>query len=340
VEDALCGACHVDRFASFPQGHPEFEDYPPHPPGTPLAFSHARHSGEHFAATHTPFSCARCHVPDAAGRTMEAAPFEEACAQCHAREVTFAADAAVVVWEFPLLDVESLEDEALRARWPNPGTHRATWRPEQAFLALLPAEVLALLRAWEATGPLKPGRLEAASPEAKAAARAFALALLDAYEAERSRAPWLAAPPERIDRFHGVRFVPRGHADPVATEVLRRVVARGEGAVESDVLKSCLKCHRVEREGDAHVVRWQARERPRGGLVRFSHRPHVAAGGWACASCHAGIGTPRGEGEGEFAPLRRESCARCHDGRQASAACLGCHRYHAAPQVAGPAPGR
>lgn len=88
---------------------------------------------------------------------------------------------------------------------------------------------------------------------------------------------------------------------------------------------ACMKCHQAEGAG-SDAVAWQSalERRTTGGglasLTPFAHGPHLAT---PCKTCHAY------KDEFTFAPIAKNTCLTCHNGRRVSDACLTCHRYHA-----------
>lgn len=87
MSDSQCQTCHVDRFAGFASGHPDWTNWP-YARGGEIAFDHSTHSNKHFPATiqdgqATQFACASCHTRGANGELARSSSFEQSCAACH-----------------------------------------------------------------------------------------------------------------------------------------------------------------------------------------------------------------------------------------------------------------
>jgi hypothetical protein len=151
--------------------------------------------------------------------------------------------------------------------------------------------------------------------------------------------------------------------DVAAREAYRDEDARALLAELSarDAPGRCAKCHTIQSpnerpEGTAgpRTVGWRTRrgsadEHP---AQRFSHAPHVRLLGGAqsgessCTACHALVSAAATTSVGgnpdsrslDFAPLRKQTCARCHNARGAGQSCLLCHNYHVGRFPAGGAP--
>ncbi len=124
-----CQVCHVSSFASFSQGHPEFDQYP-FQRRTRIYFDHSTHFNKHFhehasadkdsaRGFNTQAACVQCHVVDAKGVTMELRPFEQTCAQCHEKQIT---DDSTIGWAaigVPAIDRAGMgADEVGVGLWP------------------------------------------------------------------------------------------------------------------------------------------------------------------------------------------------------------------------------
>jgi len=89
MADDTCQACHAEQFASFIDGHPEFDSYPAEGSIT-LLFGHEAHFETHFEGTYAdvaPTSCDACHTVDRTGRLMQVSSFESACGACHMNDI-------------------------------------------------------------------------------------------------------------------------------------------------------------------------------------------------------------------------------------------------------------
>lgn len=90
IPEGACQSCHTVQFASFANGHPEF-DTPLSDRRPRIAFDHAAHLDRHFGATESagkvPETCSTCHLPSDDGRAMLTASFETMCASCHRDDI-------------------------------------------------------------------------------------------------------------------------------------------------------------------------------------------------------------------------------------------------------------
>ncbi len=131
---------------------------------------------------------------------------------------------------------------------------------------------------------------------------------------------------------------------------------------------ACGKCHTVDRDSDGHSVNWktQYRDPTIRGFTSFSHRPHLvsfevpsppprvrgqgegslensdsplmAGTNHNCTSCHqletgrTTAAQSRGDDPrvfaSDFAPIRKATCAACHQSGLAKNGCTECHNYH------------
>jgi hypothetical protein len=124
VHSAACQTCHVVRFASLADGHPDFSDFPFHR-RLRIIFDHARHFGQYFSQSDqalVPADCAGCHVPGASGTAILVKPFATACAGCHLGDIQERAGAefqGVAVLGVPALDLPTLQAHgAAIGDWP------------------------------------------------------------------------------------------------------------------------------------------------------------------------------------------------------------------------------
>lgn len=130
LSNEQCRSCHVLKFDSFDNGHPEFSDYP-FTRRTRIIYDHAAHFGKHFPEVsrkdperRIPSSCATCHDNSDNGAVMAVAPFEKTCSACHLGQINGKERATgpkgIAFLALPELDTETL---ASRKRpigeWPN-----------------------------------------------------------------------------------------------------------------------------------------------------------------------------------------------------------------------------
>ena len=152
LTDARCQACHQQRFASFTNGHPEFNHYP-RSRAKHIAFDHQSHAAKHFAQRGRTWECQSCHqLSDGpASQILRSVDFDQACGQCHAQPLDAALQDGWVVLQLPSLkaaDVargeEHLVDWPIDARYGYDGP--ITW-PMRLLLAAEPdvARALTLL---------------------------------------------------------------------------------------------------------------------------------------------------------------------------------------------------
>lgn len=133
IADGQCEACHVQKFPSFTNGHPEFTQYP-YLRRTRIIFDHTSHMAKHFKdekfSERAPAQCTDCHQPDLTGHAMVIKPFGESCASCHREGIR--GDERIglkgmVVLEVPGIDVESLKEAGLDVgEWPEYAEGRLT----------------------------------------------------------------------------------------------------------------------------------------------------------------------------------------------------------------------
>jgi hypothetical protein len=90
VSNERCQTCHVVKFGSFADSHPQFSKYP-YDRRTRIIFDHQSHLGKYLpeaAKTTTPgqvvpAGCADCHQLAVRQRRMEVKSFESMCSSCH-----------------------------------------------------------------------------------------------------------------------------------------------------------------------------------------------------------------------------------------------------------------
>jgi len=125
MADERCQACHVAKFSSLSDGHPDFHDFP-YTRRTRIIFDHRSHFGRHFpeaGAGKAPASCNACHETDPTGTLMLAKSFAVTCKDCHIGQITGAQRAVgpkgIGVLSVPGLDIETLrERDVAIGEWP------------------------------------------------------------------------------------------------------------------------------------------------------------------------------------------------------------------------------
>ncbi len=126
ITDRRCQSCHQSQFASFADGHPQFDAYP-YRTERRIAFDHAAHQQLHFAKKNESFDCARCHVDSSqtgqVGSVFRSVGFEQACASCHAEPIRASTIGGWAVLQVPSLAPEDVQDpDAGLQDWPQGAT--------------------------------------------------------------------------------------------------------------------------------------------------------------------------------------------------------------------------
>ncbi|MCA9167385.1 MAG: hypothetical protein KDB23_06935, partial [Planctomycetales bacterium] len=109
-----CASCHQQPFATFPNGHPEFDDWPT--TDTLIHFPHELHRVKHFAEQKHAFSCRECHASGQPAEISAVAGYEQ-CATCHDRTIRAGTGEGLKLLSLPVVDLDELQtDEQLP--WP------------------------------------------------------------------------------------------------------------------------------------------------------------------------------------------------------------------------------
>lgn len=157
-------------------------------------------------------------------------------------------------------------------------------------------------------------------------------------------------------------YKPAGHADPVAKAWIEMAGQANGGQrfekLQSEILSPnspgdskpgrCLKCHVTEptthlvplrRGKHPHVtlgpfevvttVHWNYPDELPSSLTVFNHDRHIGLA--SCETCHALGGGKKVDGD--FKPVRKETCLVCHNVEKVRQDCLLCHRYHTEPKL-------
>ncbi len=180
VNNAVCQTCHVVRFTSLANGHPDFHAFP-FRRRTRIIFDHAKHFDQHFersAKSLVPSGCTGCHAFGAGGNAIVVKPFAVACGGCHVDEIRgkdSVGDKGIAVLGVPGLDLQTL-----RAR----GAAIGNWPAEAdadigPFLRFLLARRPETARDLAALGDVSIGDLSHASDAQIAAAARIAWAIKD-----------------------------------------------------------------------------------------------------------------------------------------------------------------
>lgn len=118
VSSAQCQSCHSDRFASFSDGHPDWDRWP-YGRGGQIAFDHGAHRDGHFAKQGEAFDCRSCHTVATDGSIARTASFETGCAACHDQPLRIDANRGIELVALPTLDLETAREQALDVGpWP------------------------------------------------------------------------------------------------------------------------------------------------------------------------------------------------------------------------------
>lgn len=173
-----CQSCHVAKFDSFAEGHPEFTQYP-FERSTRIIFDHTSHSDKHFwdksgnMIKDAPTQCGDCHSTDAAGENMLVADFDQTCASCHLDQTRGEARSGakgMSVFVLPGLDLETLRDRNIGiGHWPEDADGEIT-----AFTRLLLSENAEFNSAMKTLGRMDLLDLEEATDAQLAAVKTLA----------------------------------------------------------------------------------------------------------------------------------------------------------------------
>jgi hypothetical protein len=130
VSNDRCHSCHALQFASFANGHPEFDSYP-YKRRTYIIYDHASHFGKHFpealkekaASQSVPKVCTDCHSTEGDKRLMSVKPFKAVCSSCHLNQIIGTERASgpkgIAFITLPGLDLETLREKgASIGEWP------------------------------------------------------------------------------------------------------------------------------------------------------------------------------------------------------------------------------
>jgi hypothetical protein len=143
------------------------------------------------------------------------------------------------------------------------------------------------------------------------------------------------APSQAVtDRSQPIAFSHRIHAGTNAIQCqLCHTYARRGPVAGIPSVQRCVQCHQTIAPEDPEVVKLMAYWKDKKPIawnrvhdlpdyVRFTHKPHVAAG-VACQSCHGDVAKMDGAVRTES--LSMGWCLNCHKERHAPTDCLVCH---------------
>ena len=140
----------------------------------------------------------------------------------------------------------------------------------------------------------------------------------------------------RDDLTLSLRYRGGGHHDVVLKALIEMSRSKGMELTESASVKACMECH----VGPS----WRTSSAPnlRDRLTKFTHRPHLDIRGLQdCQHCHE-LNHPASLNQsinlvdsrsspivaGDFVPLEKTACVKCHTSSAAGDHCTTCHRYH------------
>ena len=299
LSDGQCASCHEKPFTNFSMDHPGFSKRFPHFRRASIKFNHAAHLGQYFrerkVAKDAPANCTTCHQAGSVERTVEPLGYEEACAACHADQIT---KRKLVVLRLPEFEEAAIDFEAVAALCgPNEDTeaedeYESISADEMseisAYMMGLPSDDpaeygeafqdLVMGMAGDGTTPL----VEMLEGSAASIDLAQLLAGLNPEAAKRMACAWavnleyeLPAKPV-FGGWYGdlleLIYQPSGHNDLVVKEWLDLAAAVGgededEEAIERaemmrarllsprDSPGACIKCHAVTRDAEDGPLR-------------------------------------------------------------------------------------
>jgi hypothetical protein len=118
MSNAMCQACHRERYHSFATDHPEFKNWP-NRRRTRIAFDHAAHKAKHFPAEKQEFACRQCHQlsPNGFQRTLG---YDASCAKCHNSDIQTSWRSGIDFISLPIIDTQALANAGYKMEnWPD-----------------------------------------------------------------------------------------------------------------------------------------------------------------------------------------------------------------------------
>jgi hypothetical protein len=115
VSNQRCQACHVSRFGSFADSHPEFRKFP-YRQRPRIIFDHQSHMARHRLA-----DCVECHQPGTEQKHMAVTSFTAMCSDCHSKDITGrrSSPKGIDVIAVPKLDLATLTERGIDiGDWP------------------------------------------------------------------------------------------------------------------------------------------------------------------------------------------------------------------------------
>jgi tetratricopeptide (TPR) repeat protein len=130
VSNQRCQTCHVSRFSTFADSHPQFDKFP-YQRRPRIAFDHQSHMTKHFpeatkaaiSGQVAPVNCTDCHHVGVRQRYMQVNSFATMCSGCHNGDITGATQVSgpkgIDVLAVPGLDVATLNERGIDiGSWP------------------------------------------------------------------------------------------------------------------------------------------------------------------------------------------------------------------------------
>jgi tetratricopeptide (TPR) repeat protein len=130
VSNKRCQTCHVLKFGTFADSHPQFTKFP-YKRRPRIIFDHQSHAAKHFpeaikaaiAGQAVPDNCADCHQPGVRRRYMEVKSFATMCSGCHNGDIIGATRVSgpkgIDVIAVPGLDLKTLSERGIDiGGWP------------------------------------------------------------------------------------------------------------------------------------------------------------------------------------------------------------------------------
>lgn len=375
VSDQTCNNCHKVKFESFTEGHPEFAPNFPYQTPHAVYFDHSTHVGKHFASTaekntdtdpalarfarQAKRDCTACHEVTTATREVTPRPFSDTCGNCHAQQIAarplvlLANDSLIAASAFVLgvsEDADDADEQALEMH---------------AALAESGVDSLTeMLEPWESNRVSE--LLDGLSPEMLQAAAA-AWAEEEDYEVPESElrmTGWRAG--EDDDGNQTLRYLPRGHQDPLIRAWLEELARLAKDAEDEDRRElaaetlsqfldasegpgACGKCHSAgitaTNESGQSAPWWGLQASRARRHTHYAHAPHLdlLGRGDACQNCH--VLNPEADYASyfesderqnfqfvaNFSPIGKSTCESCHKPGKVRFDCQLCHTYHQDP---------
>ena len=176
ITSQRCQACHVQRFNSFGDGHPEFTTYPA-PTTARIAFDHSKHQREYFTKKQASFDCKECHLRSdesgPVGNIFRSVSFERACSKCHAASLNAALEDGIAWIQLPSFNVEKWKGAQVEiGAWPESASliDDGSLQPWTRILLASDPEFTDVLRDWPVSLRISDLNVDNAEDRARVAA--------------------------------------------------------------------------------------------------------------------------------------------------------------------------